>query len=613
MTRQMHVSLFFLLLLFLFVQLCSTSGILAEEQSTEVVQEVPKEGQGASWGYTIVTTNRTFIRINTSTEDLTEDKYCTAVGEVIKDFKEEDAQCQGHFVLSEKMKKTFLDTILPAAIKLHADRLLVDPVEGPLKVPEFEEGSVCKNFTVPPKHRKEGVENADMVLYVAARPENAFGVPCAYDDKSGRPVAGAINVQIYPLKIQRYNVRRVAHEIAHALGFDYKVFEKNNMVAKIESNDRKGRVVVNSNQTKKMTQKYYNCNELEGLELGYVDKVHTPAWSHLAWRNTNDDLMSFMYLFGAMHYSALTMSVFDDLPFYTVNWGMEESMSWGNQSGCELFKSECKAEDATKYPGRFCDINKDKNVFSCTSDRLGFGTCKQHGDDRHPENKQKCFVSESVIHPYYEKGKDHMFLLCSEIPLFNFPGSIFGNNDSLCLDTEEYSAEVSENGEMGLTGICARVSCDEGKVRVMYDGISGWQDCSENTSIEVNHPDSSNIIKIKCPKYSEVCTIFSDGSSLLPQIEPKRPPAPATTTTTTTTENNESHQEQGETHHTESGHTNNNSSSVPSQSAERTQDTTGVNVSTNENVTVPRTTEGNINKDNLTSPRVKEELKIRMG
>ncbi|ORC91773.1 surface protease GP63 [Trypanosoma theileri] len=615
MTRQMHVSLFLLLLLFLFVQLCSTSGILAEE-SAGVVQNLPQEGQGASWVYTIVTTNRTFIRINTSTLDLTKDNYCSKGEKSSKpDLNEEDDQCQGQLFLSEEMKKTFLDTILPAAIKLHADRLLVDPVEGPLKVPDFEEGSVCKNFTVPDGHRKEGVENADMVLYVAARPEEAFGVTCAYDDKSGRPVAGAINVQIYPLKMQRNNVRRVAHEIAHALGFDYKVFEKNNMVAKIESKGTKGRVVVKSNQTKKMAQKYYNCNELEGLELGYVAKAHTPAWSHLAWRNTNDDLMSSMYYYGAMHYSALTMSVFDDLPFYTVNWGMEESITWGNQSGCELFKSECKDEGATKYPGRFCDINEGEVVYSCTSDRLGFGRCKGVPEDRYTKENEKCNVAE-MEHP--PRG-DKTSLLCSEIPMFNISGSIFDMDDSLCLDTEKYNADVvievrenqRETGTVSLTGICAQVSCEEGKVRVIYNGISEWQNCSkEGEIIEVKPAGLNNTITIKCPKYSEVCTIPTDGSSLLPRIEPKRLPAPAITTTT---ENNESHQEQGETPHTESGHTNNNSSSVPTQSAQRTQNTTGVNVSTNDNVTVPPTTEGNINKENLTSPQVKGELKIRMG
>ncbi|ORC81347.1 surface protease GP63 [Trypanosoma theileri] len=613
MTRQMHVSLFLMLLLFLFVQLCSTSGILAAD-SAEVVQNLPQQGQGASWGYTVVTTNRTFIRINTSTLDLVEGNHCSKVNQPsIKDFKGDDAPCLDQFVLSEEMKKTFLDTILPAAIKLHADRLLVDPVEGPLKVPEFEDDNVCKKFIVPQDHHSKGVENADMVLYVAARPELAFGVPCAYDNNSGRPVAGAINVQIFPLKIQRYNVRRVAHEIAHVLGFDYTVFEKNNMVAEIQFGNGMRRVV-NSNQTMKMAQKYYNCSELEGLELAYATvEAHILNLSHLAWRNAVDDLMSSRYNFGAMHYSALTMSVFDGLPFYTVNWGMEESMSWGNQSGCDLFKSECKAEDATTISTKICP--KDKNVFSCTSDRLGYGVCTPLPDDRYPD-KKKCNVAELVEPPRGDKTS----LLCSEKPQLNISGSIFERVDSFCLDTEEYNAGSmpgvfdDETIPLFATGICARVSCEEGKVRVMYNGISDWKNCSgEGDIIEVKPAGLNNTIKIKCPKYSEVCTIFSDGSSLLPLIEPKPLPAPVITTTTTTTENNESHQEQGETVGTESGHTNNNSSSVPSQSVQRTQNTTGDKVSANDNVTVPVTTGGNINKNNLTSPQVKEELKIHMG
>ncbi|KAH9586408.1 Peptidase M8 [Trypanosoma melophagium] len=287
------------------------------------------------------------------------------------------------------MKAALKGTILPAAIKLHADRVLVDRVSSPLKVPEFKEDSICKNFSVPEHHRNGGVNDADMVVYVAARPVDPFGVPCAYDENSGRPVAGAINVQLYPLKVQRYNVRRIAHEIAHALGFDYQLFVKKNMVSEVT-----------------------------------------------------------------------------------------------------------------------------------LADRLGLAGCDPYAEDRYPnEDYPRCMVR---AHGLMVTEDQLHSLLCSETPTFDLSGSITAD-DSLCLDAEEYNITVEERGEVSkfaTNGVCARVSCDKGKVKVMYAGISEWQECPEGRTMEVKRSDLDTPITLKCPKYSEVCTVAPDGSSRLPLVIP---------------------------------------------------------------------------------------------
>ncbi|RNC55778.1 surface protease GP63 [Trypanosoma cruzi] len=58
--------------------------------------------------------------------------------------------------------------VVPAAVHPHADRMLVQPMEGPLIVPQFGTGSVCSRFTVRAGNCSTGVANADMVLCVAA-------------------------------------------------------------------------------------------------------------------------------------------------------------------------------------------------------------------------------------------------------------------------------------------------------------------------------------------------------------------------------------------------------------------------------------------------------------
>ncbi|EAN87162.1 surface protease GP63 [Trypanosoma cruzi] len=58
--------------------------------------------------------------------------------------------------------------VVPAAVHPHADRMLVQPLEGPLIAPPFATGSACSRFTVRAGHCSTGVANADMVLCVAA-------------------------------------------------------------------------------------------------------------------------------------------------------------------------------------------------------------------------------------------------------------------------------------------------------------------------------------------------------------------------------------------------------------------------------------------------------------
>ncbi|RNC54713.1 surface protease GP63 [Trypanosoma cruzi] len=71
-------------------------------------------------------------------------------------------------VLSSAHGNILEEETVPAAVKLHEDCLLVQPLEGPLIVPPFATGSVCSWFTVTAGHCSTGVVNSDMVQCVAA-------------------------------------------------------------------------------------------------------------------------------------------------------------------------------------------------------------------------------------------------------------------------------------------------------------------------------------------------------------------------------------------------------------------------------------------------------------
>ncbi|RNC37995.1 surface protease GP63 [Trypanosoma cruzi] len=94
-------------------------------------------------------------------------------------------------VLSSAHGNFLAEETVPAAVKLHAVRLLVQPLEGPLIVYSFATGSVCSHFTVTDEHRSTGVANADMVLCVAAAAGGVWALLCAALE-DGRPVAATM-------------------------------------------------------------------------------------------------------------------------------------------------------------------------------------------------------------------------------------------------------------------------------------------------------------------------------------------------------------------------------------------------------------------------------------
>ncbi|RNC42159.1 surface protease GP63 [Trypanosoma cruzi] len=109
------------------------------------------------------------IRINVSTRDLDDTgKHWISERYHAMNSLNDNCECEGD-VVSSAHGIILEDEVVPAAVKPHADRLLVQPLEGPLIVPPFATGSVCIRFTMRAGHCSTGVANADMVLCVAER------------------------------------------------------------------------------------------------------------------------------------------------------------------------------------------------------------------------------------------------------------------------------------------------------------------------------------------------------------------------------------------------------------------------------------------------------------
>ncbi|EKF28139.1 surface protease GP63, putative [Trypanosoma cruzi marinkellei] len=305
---------------------------------TAVVREVPRKGQGTMQAYTVATQDDNSgwepIRIQVFTEDLKstnrgKKKYCEKKGDECENLLGLKMSCKAEHVLTETKKRLYTGKILPGAVKLHAERLLVRPTGKAITVPRSM-GSLCDKFTVPTAHRRDdGAPNFDFIIYAAARPSSiesmaVWAVTCStWGDL--RPSIGAMNFDPRYMTDTAWSVRVAAHEIAHALGFSKESMEKDMLRKSGQSVRGMRREMVTGRHVQKKAQAHFGCNSLEGMELEDEDGVSTIKIPHWKERHARDELMA--PTVGAGYYTALTMAVFADMEYYRVNWSMAEPMS----------------------------------------------------------------------------------------------------------------------------------------------------------------------------------------------------------------------------------------------------------------------------------------------
>ncbi|RNC49149.1 GP63 group I member a protein [Trypanosoma cruzi] len=492
-------------------------------RTTAVVLELPTRGGGMIRALTASDPDWAPIRFQFFTEDLNDpSRYCTAEGQIRPDFTGGTVECKREDILKEEKKSIILKSLVPRALKMHTDRLLVRPLMGRVIVPEFLSG-VCAQFTIPSSHQIEGVTGADMYLYVSAAPVKGSALAWATSCSAlpdGRPVVGVVNYGPSSVTDSEYSVRVVVHEIGHALGFAVEIMEERNMLKEVKGVRGKAKVLqVSSPKTVEKTREHFNCVNATGMELEDEGGERT-ASSHWKRRNAKDELMAGNE--GIGYYTALTMAAFEDTGFYRANWGKEEPMSWGNNSGCALLTEKCVINGVTKYPEMFCTA--ESRLFSCTSDRLGLGHCTIELYDAPLPPQYQYFSNPKLggspgffmdFCPYIEA---YFNTWCTDGEADVMRGSRVGPT-SKCLKGDGLADFMGRIGD-----VCAEVSCDKGEVSVRYLGDDAWHKCPEGSSITPTGLFTGG--RILCPKYDDVCIVFNtingtgDVSSLLSAFPP---------------------------------------------------------------------------------------------
>ncbi|KAK7199509.1 major surface protease gp63 [Novymonas esmeraldas] len=435
-------------------------------------------------------------------------RYCTEAGQLRPDMKGNTVICKPDDVLTDTKKQTLLEFMIPSAVRLHEERLSVQRESGNIVVDlDTVEVTKCRHFSIPDSHRREGVANADFVLYVAAAPTLdttiAWSLMCQ-KFRSGRPSVGVANVSPKHITSDPQAIRTIAHEILHALGFNFPVFQERGMVSRTFSLRGKWFVpVINSPSVAAQVGAHFGCEKQTFLELEDIGGKSTKL-SHWKRRSMKDDLMASSN--GAGIYSAMTIAAMEDTGFYKGNYAMAEPMMYGRNAGCGLVRRKCVVNGVSQIPEMFCGYANATNLV-CASDRLSVGDCNIVNYDLPLPRKFRYFANATlggadVKMDYCPHVEPYSNTNCSSNGKF-LNGSVYGAR-SRCFDAPAGFAESGRSSAQ--YGLCAKVHCGTTTYSVKVRGATTYTRCTPGTTLPLSSLSSKfSDGHITCPPYDSVC------------------------------------------------------------------------------------------------------------
>ena len=205
------------------------------------------------------------------------------------------------------------------------------------------------------------------------------------DEETKRPIVGVIyinnNINMNIENINIYLQYIFLHEITHILGFYYDLFqyfpgglEKTIKTEKEERTNIEKKFIITP-KVVEFSKKYFNCNELNGVEL---ENQHNISWSHWEARILLGEYMTSSSYTPEQVISEFTLALLEDSGWYKVNYYTGGLMRFGKNKGCDFLKKDCENKHLeTNFKYEFCDFLKG-NQPTCSLGRQSRTYCKSY-------------------------------------------------------------------------------------------------------------------------------------------------------------------------------------------------------------------------------------------
>ena len=209
-------------------------------------------------------------------------------------------------------------------------------------------------------------------------------------DTNGRPLIAQIvvNAEKQERKLNNnddYQIRTFSqmflHSLTHILGFTRTVLNKKGFISEKDvknridnSNTRK--LIVNNTNIVKLARKYYNCSQIEGIELDTVNSDYCYSDIHWEGRLLLGDYMTKNLYYLDQVISEFTLTLLEELGWYQVNHYSGGLMKFGRNKGCNFINNDCIkiiGEVVTSsFPNEFCSSD---STSTCSPGRISRGYC----------------------------------------------------------------------------------------------------------------------------------------------------------------------------------------------------------------------------------------------
>ena len=458
--------------------------------------------------------------------------------------------CEPADVLTAEKRTLLVERMMPRATAFFSRLLKVRRVDGRLRL----SGTVCGyegGVRVPEAYRTAGVADADIVVFLTARPIGSYGAAgdtIAYAghceaDQHGRPISAHFNWSPRTLSppsdewLEGYLLRVALHELTHALAFSPALLR-----GKLAADDAPatgggfagalggalgggGGLLVVSPHVARAARAHFGCERLRGARLEDGGGVGTGG-AHWEMRWFRDEYMTGAASPGERVVSSLTLALFADAGWYDVNASMGEVLPWGRGAGCGFVEGSCGAWNSSELPRYRCDDDGDE---SCSYDRKAKAYCAltRYGGDlpaarRYFETSPRlggysALLDYCPVYRPYSNGH------CAQPAASSYWAETRGEEfcpHCRCVDSTLGRGAAAAAARAG----CHRTRCLNATALELRLG-GRWRSCPPEGGVIDALPSDNFRGALHCPPAAELCALSGANWPTLTAVEPSAGPA----------------------------------------------------------------------------------------